>query len=72
MPRPAPAPRKPAPAIARSEDDDRTVLMARDLRPSVPAAARPATRRSGLFWPALFCLISLGLALVALLILLWT
>ncbi|WP_434419394.1 protein kinase domain-containing protein [Nannocystis pusilla] len=80
-PRPAPAPREPAPALVRSEDDDRTVLMARDARPAavagrpvaaapVPAAAPPAARRSQLFWPVLFCLISLGLALVALLILL--
>ncbi|MCY1009442.1 hypothetical protein OV079_28540 [Nannocystis pusilla] len=32
-PPPRPAPREPASAIVRGEDDDRTVLMARDLRP---------------------------------------
>ncbi|MCY0986571.1 protein kinase [Nannocystis sp. ILAH1] len=78
-PRPVLAPREPSPAIVRSDDDDRTVLMARDPRPAAvanrpvpaapaPAAAPPAARRSQLFWPALFCLISLALAFVALLI----
>ncbi|MFZ6184206.1 protein kinase domain-containing protein [Nannocystis pusilla] len=82
-PRPALASRESSPAIVRSEDDDRTVFMARDVRPaaiasrpvvaaSVATSAPPAARRSGVFWPVLFCLLSLGLALVALLILLRT
>ncbi|MDC0721494.1 serine/threonine-protein kinase [Nannocystis bainbridge] len=68
--------------VVRSEDDDRTVLMVRDARPPAAvrsATARPVVapaaelqaptspaRRSGLIVPVLLCLLSLGLAIVAL------
>lgn len=58
-------PRRPAPSTVPTLDGDRTMILAPQARPS-PAPALPAPP-PGLFWPALMCAISLGLALVALL-----